>query len=212
MDRPVINYIYDPLCGWCYGFSPVISEFYENHKEDIDFRVLSGGMVLGEREGPIGEVAGYIKDAYKQVEETTGVTFGTPFLEDILEKGTATFTSLPGALAMATFRIYQPDNSVPFAARIQKAIYEEGLPPAEAKTYGHCAEDFGMNSTDFMKLMVDKDKLEIVQKEFEVVQKWGIKGFPTVVYQEKDKGHVLARGYMPLEKLEENLKIVKGQF
>jgi putative protein-disulfide isomerase len=212
MERPVINYIFDALCGWCYGFSPVITQFYENHQEHIDFRVISGGMILGEREGPIGEVAGYIKEAYQQVEETTGVKFGQGFLKNVLEPGTTHFTSLPAALAMATFRMYQPDNTVAFAARMQKAIYDEGLPPAKAQTFGHCAEDFGMNSKDFMKLMIDKDKLGLVTKEFEVVKQWGVKGFPTVVYQKKDKGHVLARGYMPLDKLEENLKIVKDLY
>lgn len=212
MERPVINYIYDPLCSWCFGFSPVISKLYKRHKANIDFRVLTGGMVLGEQEGPIGNLPKAVKEGFATIEETTGVTFGQDFKTNLLVPGTAQLTSLPGALAMATFRIYQPDNTVPFAARIQQAIYKEGLAPAEAKTYGHCAEDFGMNSTDFMKLMVAKDKLEIVKKEFEVVKQWGIRGFPTVVYQKGDKGQILSRGYMPLEKIEENLKIVQEQF
>lgn len=211
MERPVIYYIYDVLCGWCYGFSPVMEEFYQQHQENVDFRVLSGGMVLGEREGPIGEVAGYIEQAYKQVEETTGVKFGEGFLNNILKPGTAQFTSLPGALAMATFRLYQPDNAIAFAARMQKALYDEGLPPAEAKTYGHCAEDFGMNAKDFMRLMVDKKKLELVNEEFNVVKKWGIQGLPAVVYQKKEQGYLLTRGYTPLTELNKNFEKVKEE-
>lgn len=209
MERPVIYYIYDALCGWCYGFSPVISKFHEAHKDDFEFRVISGGMILGEREGPIGEVAGYIKEAYKQVEETTGVKFGEGFLKNILEPGNAEFTSLPSALAMATFRLYQPDNAIAFASRMQEAIYNEGWPPAEAKTYGHCAEDFGMNADDFMRLMVDKKKLELVQEEFKLVQKWGIQGFPAMVYQKKEQGYLLNRGYVPFEQLEKGLEQVR---
>jgi putative protein-disulfide isomerase len=116
MKRPVIYYIYDALCGWCYGFSPVIKAFHDAYKDEFEFRIISGGMITGRREGPIGEVAGYIKDAYQQVEETTGVKFGEDFLNKILEPGEAYFSSLPSALAMATFRLYQPDNTVAFAA------------------------------------------------------------------------------------------------
>ncbi|MDR9442665.1 MAG: DsbA family protein [Schleiferiaceae bacterium] len=209
-DIPVVYYVFDALCGWCYGFSPVMETFYEKHREDpLEFRVLSGGMVLGEREGPIGEVAGYIKEAYKEVEKNTGVAFGQAFLDNILAPGTARFTSLPAALAMAAFRRYQPDNAIPFAARIQKAIYAEGKPPAEASTFGECAEDFGMQSAAFMKLMVDKELLELVRREFKVVQEWGIRGFPAVIYQAGEQGYLLAQGYTDEAGLEENLKMAR---
>lgn len=211
MQPPVIYYVFDVLCGWCYGFSPVITEFWKKHREDFEFRTVSGGMILGEREGPIGEVGAYIKDAHKQVETVTGVRFGDAFFSQLLEPGEALFSSLPGALAMATFRQYQPDNAIPFAARMQEAIYQDGLPPAEAKTYGQCAEDFGMNAEDFIKLMVDKDKLDLVRKEFKTVHEWNIKGFPAVIYQQGDKGYLLTRGYTPLEELEKSLEQVKKE-
>jgi putative protein-disulfide isomerase len=211
MERPVINYIYDPLCGWCYGFSQVIQDFYAEHKDEIDFRVLSGGMIIGGREGPLSDMANYLKEAYKEVENTTGVKFGEDFLKKLDRPGDEELSSLPGALATTTFRMYQPDNAIAFAARIQKAIYYEGLSPTTAKTYGYCAEDFGMNADDFMKLMVSKEKLELVKKEFEVVKNWGIRGFPTVVYQKQEKGQIIARGYTPLDKLNEHLALAKNE-
>ncbi len=208
MERPVVYYIYDVLCSWCYGFSPVMHQFHEAHKDDFEFRVMSGGMVLGEQEGPIGDLPQSIKDGFKRVTELTGREFGDDFYA-MLEEGSAQLSSLPGALAMAAFRTYQPDNTIAFAKRMQEAIYQEGLAPNEAKTYGHCAEDFGMNSTDFMKLMVDKERLELVKTEFQVVKSWGIQGFPSVVYQEKDKAYFLARGYTDSAQLEEQLQKVK---
>ncbi len=42
------------------GFSPVIKKIYEEYREKIDFNILSGGMVIGEREGLIGDFADYI--------------------------------------------------------------------------------------------------------------------------------------------------------
>ena len=208
MERPIVYYIYDVLCSWCYAFSPVMHQFYEDHKDEFEFRVMSGGMVLGEQEGPIGALPQEIKDGFKRVTELSGRNFGDAFYE-MLEEGSAKLSSLPGALAMAAFRTYQPDNTIAFAKRMQEAIYLEGNEPTSAKTYGDCAEDFGMNSTDFMKLMVDKERLELVKQEFQIVKNWRIQGFPSVVYQEKDKAFFLARGYVNHENLEANLQQIK---
>jgi putative protein-disulfide isomerase len=208
MERPVVYYIFDVLCSWCYGFSATMNEFYETHKEDIDFRVMSGGMVLGEREGPIGDLPEEIRESFKKIEEMSGRPFSQAFY-DQLNKGEAQLSSLPGALALSAFRTFQPDNTMAFAKRMQEAFYQEGLAPAEAKTYGQCAEDFGMNASDFMKIMVDKDRLDHVRKEFELVKEWGISGFPTLVYQKADKAYLMGRGYMSKDQLDESYSKIK---
>tara|TARA_R110002050_G_scaffold50423_6_gene116512 strand:- start:8621 stop:9253 length:633 start_codon:yes stop_codon:yes gene_type:complete len=204
MERPVIYYVFDVLCSWCYGFSANIQKLQEEYKDRIDFRVMSGGMVIGDREGPIGDLPPEIVNTFKRIEEMSGQPFSPEFYA-LQEKGEAFLSSLPGALALAAFRTYQPDNALQFAGRMQKAFYQEGLEPASAKTYGHCAEDFGMNAEDFMKLMVDKDRLELVNEEFAIVRKWGISGFPAVIFQDKDKAYLIARGYQDYESLEKNL-------
>jgi putative protein-disulfide isomerase len=66
-----------------------------------------------------------------------------------------------------------------------------------------------MNADDFMRLMVDKKKLELVQEEFKLVQKWGVQGFPAVVYQKDQQGYLLNRGYVPFKQLEESLKTIR---
>ncbi|NJL75411.1 MAG: hypothetical protein HC892_10655 [Saprospiraceae bacterium] len=90
-NRMKIIYVYDALCGWCYGFSPTMQEFHNKYQSELDFEVISGGMVTKDRIGPIGEVASYISWAYKEVERTTGVQFGTSFLQGVLKDGKAIF-------------------------------------------------------------------------------------------------------------------------
>lgn len=209
-EKPTIYYAYDALCGWCYGFSDVMTTLYERTQQDYNFYVLSGGMVTGDRIGPVGEVAGYIKEAYLTVENTTGVKFGEDFLAE-LDKGTNIFTSIPAAKAMALFRSQKPDECIPFAARIQRAIYEEGLPPAENSTFGSCAADFNLDAKAFADNM-DLDKVELlVEEEFKTVANWGITGFPTVVYKDGNYAYMIGRGYTPLNILEETLKNVQTE-
>ncbi len=210
MEKPSIYYIYDALCGWCYGFSPVIQEFWRNHRDDYQFNVLSGGMLLGEREGPIGESAAYIKEAYKRVEDMTGVKFGHPFL-DLLEEGSAMFSSLPPAVALCVFKSFKPLESIAFAARLQKAIYSEGLPVAEMDTYLRCIADFDIDPQAFEKMMTEPKFVELTREEFKVVAHWGIQGFPSVVYRQGKHAYLVTRGYTSLSNLEKALENIKAE-
>lgn len=206
--KTTIFYIYDALCGWCYGFSPVMLDFYEQHKDSFEFTVLSGGMVLGEREGPIGQVASFIKDAHKNVEELSGVTFGKAFIEGTLEKGTAHFSSMMPSLALAALKDLAPGQSIAQASAIQKMIYLHGLPPAVIDSYKDVAAAFNVPFEDLKKSM-ESDKIkERTEQEFKVVQNWGITGFPAVVLIQGEKGFMLSRGFTTIDQINETLSKV----
>lgn len=205
-QKPTIYYLYDALCGWCYGFSPVINQLHQEYHDKFDFQVLSGGLVTGKRIGPIGVVAGYIKDAYKNVEETTGVKFGKAFLDDILEPGTEQFSSIPPALAMALFRNQLPESQLSFATRIQQAIYNEGMPPTEWTTYGTLAAEFSLEPVEFAEKMQHPKLEEVIHEEFKIPEQWGINGFPALVYQDQGGASLLSHGYQSYDKVKASLE------
>lgn len=197
-----IIYIYDALCGWCYGFSPVMQQLHEKYKKEIDFTVLSGGMVTGARIGPIGQVAGYISEAYKTVENRTGVKFGDPFLNGILKEGTAIFNSIPASRAMTVFKSYQPENAVAFASALQKAIYFDGIEPENLEAYGTYAAQFGIEPKHFVLQMQQNKFVDETEEEFQQVAQWGISGFPSVIMATPKKLYLIAQGYQPFEQLD----------
>jgi len=77
---PTIYYCYDAYCGWCYGFSLVIQKIAAEYKDQIFFETLSGGMIPKESSQHIGKMASYIKGAYKNVEDMTGIKYVYPHL------------------------------------------------------------------------------------------------------------------------------------
>ena len=48
-DLPELLYLFDPLCGWCYGMSPVIQRVRQEFAGRVEVSVLCGGMVTGEQ-------------------------------------------------------------------------------------------------------------------------------------------------------------------
>jgi putative protein-disulfide isomerase len=207
-----LYYIYDALCGWCYGFSPVMKDFHDKYHNDISFEVISGGMVTGDRIGSIGQVAGYIRQAYKDVEERTGVKFGQDFLQGIMERGTAVFTSLPPAKAMTAFKHFLPDQQVPFAHALQYAIYFDGMEPENLEGYVSLASNFGINKADYARRLQAEDNAYATREEFMFTQQLGVQGFPMVILKnDQEKYYLVSRGYVDRATLEEQYtKTVKA--
>lgn len=197
-----IIYVYDALCGWCYGFSPVIEQFCRKHHKTVDFEVVSGGMITGSRTGPIGEVAPYIRRAYKEVEERSGVSFGEAFLTQVLEDGKTIFSSVPPAVALSVFKSHRADASVLFAAALQKAIYYDGLAPEDTAAYASLAEKFGIDGKTFTKQMGQPEFQAKAQEDFHKTQQLGVRGFPTVFAETEGTYYRLTSGYTSLTDLE----------
>ncbi len=197
-------YIYDALCGWCYGFSPVMQRIHEKYAGRLEFEVLSGGMIMGLRAGPIGEVAAYIAKAYPEVEDATGVQFGEAFIQNILEPGTAIFSSEMPGIALTVFRQHQPEQVLPFAHALQNALYAHGLGLSVPEHYIPIVESFGLSGTNFLRELETEENRYETMLEFQTVANWGVNGYPTVMVKplHDNQYYMIARGYTPFERLD----------
>ena len=199
-QRSKIVYFYDALCGWCYGFSPVIQRIHEVYAEKFDFEIISGGLKLGDGVGPIGVVAPYIKaGAYKVVEERCGVTFGEEFVKGPLEEGKMILNSLPPAIALSIVKDQKPEEAFAFASVLHKAIYVDGLHPENIAGYGTYASNIGLNAADFVVDMQKSTYEELAQSDFQLARHFGINGFPAMIGIKEETAYMITRGYVPFE-------------
>ena len=205
-QKPKVVYVYDALCGWCYGFSPVIEKLHQNYSGALAFEVVSGGMVMGEGVGPISEMATYIKSAYPTVEKTTGVKFGKAFTHGMLENGTSVLSSEKPAMALSWVKNQRPDLAVAFAAALQKMIYFDGLGPDEDESYRGVAQKFGFDFDKFIDEMKSPENARAALADFKYAQELGVTGFPTVLWVAKKNAEVLCRGYCDYPTLEAEIK------
>jgi len=207
MNKPKIIYFFDTLCGWCYGFSPVIKQIAEKYKDEFDFEVISGGMVMGERVQPASVMADYILKAYKPLENRTGVTFGEPYL-DMLREGTRLQSSLEPALVMTTFKQYQPEKAVTFAHDLQKLNYLEGVDLNDFENYKNLVEAYGLDWSSFKNTLQTESIQKTTYSDFALAQAYQVSGFPTVFFENDTVRSAIARGYQPLERLEDIIQQV----
>lgn len=198
-----IIYVYDALCGWCYGFSPVLKQIFEKFTEDFNFEVISGGMILGEREGSIGEVASYIKSAYKTVEDTTGVKFGEHFVNIVLEEGTQYFSSEKPAIALSVFKSYHPDKAFLFAHELQSAIYHDGLDLSKDESYLSLLSKYKISGHDFISKLNSEEYKQAAYYDFALAKQLQVTGYPAVLIKTGELNfYLIAKGYTDLDTME----------
>lgn len=205
-----IVYVYDALCGWCFGFAPVMAQFEEKYKDTLEFEIISGGMITGDRIGAIGDVASYISWAYKNVEDASGVKFGSVFLNETLKNGTAIFTSIPPAIALSVFKSKLPKQSLNFASALQNAIYYDGIEPENITEYARIAERFGLDKSQFLSDMQNETYLLKAQNDFKKSSELEVTGFPTVFVLHQNQHYKMASGYVSFETLENNFLQIKN--
>lgn len=206
--RPVIFYCYDAYCGWCYGFSPVMKKFADEYREQFDFEVLSGGMIISDTARPIAVMASYIQKAYKVVEERTGIRFGSDFLWHINnpDKSDWFLNSEKSAIALCVFKDYYPRQQVDFASDLQYALNYEGRDLCDDEAYRYLLEKYNIPAADFYKSLHSEAYKEKAYYEFALVKQLQVTGFPAVLLQvSESKFYLISRGYTDYQTLKERV-------
>lgn len=210
MDQPRLIYVYDALCGWCYGFSPVIRRLHDTYQDQFTFDVMSGGMMTGPRSQPISESMGYIRSALRIVEEQTCVDFGQAYVENILDPGTYISDSNKPGQAMTLFRVLQTGRDIEFAATLQNALYRDGIDLNVDAHYGPLVEPYGVDPDEFVAHLNDAAIVDQTTQEFALVAQMGINGFPSVIVEKGDELFLVARGYLSYDDLVANISRAAG--
>lgn len=202
--KPTLIYVYDPLCGWCYGFHPIMERIHKRFTDRLTIEVLPGGLAVGDRAEPIGEGYAYIKDSLGQVEKATGIEFGRNF-KLLAEEGSYMYNSEPPCRAQLAMNELNPEESLRFAGTLQHAIFRDGKDLNNPDTYPELLEEFDVDRDAFMELFHSSGLAERLQNMFKWCKTAGASGFPTLLIQIGDDTSLMARGYRPFDTIESHL-------
>ncbi len=208
-NKPLLTYYFDGLCGWCYGFSPVIQQVRKDFEQYFSFEVISGGLFLGHRVGTVNTVAPYIKQgAYKLVEALTGVKFGAAFLKDINEEDRIVLDSLPLAKILCIVKELSPNNAFEFTHTLLSSVYRDGISPIDVNNYVQYVSELGIDKETFLAKMADPKYEVFAKKEFEAFRNSGLGGFPALVLESKGKQTLISSGFTDFDTLTQRLNEV----
>ncbi len=211
MEKDKIIYVYDPMCGWCFGFGKVMGDFHKEFKDSFEFDVVSGGMVVGDREGPVGDFADYILGAYKRVEEYSGMKFGQLYLDQLKTK-TLWSSSVKPSIALEAFKAFNTKDVVEFSHAIQLAYFVDGKDLRDEDVYKQLIKPYGINEAEFIKKLNSEDMRKQTTDWFQTTANWGVTGYPMVILVRNGKYYAIAKGFTDLATLKQTTATVVATY
>lgn len=190
-------YVGDPMCSWCYGFGPVIERLDERF--DFPTRLIIGGL----RPGPAAQVLddrmrSFLRHHWEEIGERTG----QPFDLGGLDRDDWTYDTLMADIAAVVMRELNPEEALPFFARLQRAFYAEAVDVTDPEVYPDLLEGFGVDVDRFVDELASVEMQQATYGDFAEARALGANGFPTLFLRAGDELFLVSRGYAPYEMLE----------
>jgi len=193
MDGPHLIYFSDPMCSWCYGFSPVVAGIRQAFGRSLPIRLVMGGLRPG-TETPMTEAAKTeILTHWRHVQDASGL----PFDGAALDREGFRYDTDPAARAVVWVRREDPELALAYLARAQQAFYAEGRDITDPYVLASLAAEYGLDPDAFLADFQTEDLKQETWRDYAISQRAGVTGFPTLVAGPNAEGvfGVVTRGY-----------------
>ena len=207
-DQTKLIYFADPMCSWCYGFSPELTKVVQQLGDSIEFEIIMGGLRPYNTE-TMTDLGDFLKEHWQQVNERSA----QPFTYDILKDSSFVYDTEPACRAVVLMRQLNPGQEFSFFKKIQTAFYKNNKNTNETATYLELTEDFDVDRAVFKKAFESEELKKKVKEDFQYSANLGVKGFPTLVLQNGKDLYLISNGYAEAEFiLDKILKLGLGNF
>ena len=208
MTDPHFIYVADPMCSWCYGFSPVVSALEQQFRGRLTMRIVTGGLRAGNTQAMRPQDRDYIRDAWTRVNAASGQPFDFSFFE----REHFVYDSEPPCRAVVTMRAMDPTRELAFMSRVQSAFYAQNRDITSGEVLADIAAEEGQDRAAFQDLFQSTDIRNTTFRDFLTAQEMGIRGFPALIVGSKTAGYALVtNGFRPLDGLPEAIETWLGQ-
>jgi putative protein-disulfide isomerase len=174
-----LHYIFDPLCGWCYGAAPLLAAA----SEVWPVVVHGGGMLTGSQRQRISPAwRNHVLAHDQRIAQLTGQTFGEAYRDGLLNNAQAVLDSEPPTAAILVADAMS-GQGLDMLARIQTAHYVEGRQVSDLRVLSRMAAEIGLDAAAFTEALT-RHQGEATQAHIAasraLLQRVGGRGFPTL--------------------------------
>lgn len=173
--KPVLYYIYDPMCSWCWGYRPTWLLLQKSLESVVQVNTMVGGLAEDSNVPMPKEMQGFLQKTWHKI----SVELGTEFNFDFWSKCQPKRSTYPSCRAVIIARQYQQEQAMCLA--IQEAYYLYAQNPSDVATLIKIASSIGLDA-DLFAQQIKSDKLQQqLMDEITAVRSMPIQGFPSLV-------------------------------
>jgi putative protein-disulfide isomerase len=199
--NPVLLYVTDPMCAWCYGFTHVIRRLRALWHGRLTVEVIAGGLQPYAREPITKDQRERLALSWHRVQERTSLPFNyNLFLQDDF-----VYDTEPACRALHVVRRLRPALTLEVLRALHSAFYADGLNLADPQVLARVVRPFGIHENLFFTLFEAEEIIDATEKEFEFAQTMGLTDLPSVYLEGGMGPELLVKGFCQLDELEERL-------
>ncbi|WP_415894967.1 DsbA family protein [Neptuniibacter sp. PT34_22] len=199
-------YVMDPMCSWCWAFSPVISHLKDKYPE-LQWQLLMGGLAP-DSDAPMPEVMQQkLISIWQHIEEHTG----TKFNFDFWSENTPRRSTYPACRAVIAAEQLESDSAFDMIEAIQQAYYQKALNPSDIEVLTNLAEGIGLNKDRFDSLMTGQEIQTELEQQIQQSHALGAQGFPSLFIATEAGAHAISYGYCGIEEVTRRIEAILGR-
>jgi putative protein-disulfide isomerase len=185
-DAIRLTYLFDPLCGWCYGASPVLRAL--TARVGYSLELAPSGMFCGERAGPMNEeFATYAWTNDLRIARLTSQRFSEQYRRGVLGDRASWLDSGPATLALTAVALTAPDHEFDALEEIQLARYVGGRDVTDPAVLAEVLRRLSLGPAAQLILTPDEDLLSAnrarVATARTLMREFGVNGVPALIVE-----------------------------
>lgn len=199
MAGPHLFYIADPMCSWCWGFSPVIQAIRQRYAGTLPIRLMMGGL-RPQTTKSMDEAA---KQKTRSHWEHVQAASGQPFDFAFFEREDFVYDTDPAARAVVMVRRSGMERALDYLALTQAAFYADGRDVTDEAVLADLAVQVGLDRGGFIEAFRSEDAKQETWRDYGISQQAGITGFPTLIAGDGKSNQYVAvsQGYQPADRV-----------
>lgn len=188
-----VTYLFDPLCGWCYGASPVIQQL--GQYASIQLELAPSGLFAGGGRTMDAAFAGYAWSNDLRIAKLTGQRFTEAYRLKVLGRHGSRFDSATMTLALTAVSLSEPLRELETLKALQEARYVQGLDTCDGSVVEGLLRDLGLAAAANRLAANDAELLAAnaarIQKARGLMQRLGAQGVPALVVSDSQGDRLL---------------------
>lgn len=138
-----VTYLFDPLCGWCYGAAPVIGQLAQH--PDIRLELAPSGLFAGSGQRMDVAFAEYAWANDQRIAGLTGQRFTEAYRQNVLGRHGSPFDSSAMTLALTAVAESEPEHLLAVLRALQDARYVDGQDTGSAQVVDGVLRRMGLD-------------------------------------------------------------------
>ncbi len=179
MTMPILHYVHDPLCGWCYAAEPLVQAAASAGVPIV----MHGGGLWDAPSHVAAEKRHMMRESDGRIARLTGQPFGPAYLDGLLSAPGTVWHSRPTIAAILSAERLEPGLALPMMAAIQHAHYVAGRAVVSGDVLADLAAGLGLPAGPFAALLHELPVDRHIEETRGLMRRLGLGGFPTFLIQ-----------------------------